>query len=384
MFKLSKFLYTTVTMCLVTAFLLLVPSSVSACEEEPQTLLSLYLNSDLIVLANYEGNKSVKREEGDEYGYGVEIERNLSIVHMLKGQADIKNVSFTNYEYHINPNSPAIEVEPMESYDLHNSGYVNIEEIKIGSKYLFFLTKNEDSGSYTLTDYMAAVKDVNGKYDIYETSINELKAISETKENQAERFTEWIVKSIEEPETRRDGISDLSTGLYAVTYAEENSDVQNKPFVFDKNFDIYESKFANHLNDSQKQRISSILYPMLQEAWFSSKPEYAQYGIENILGSFNRSRLAVYSYNMLKSIDKKDSERQKIIMSFISNVVIDSELSDVYYNFVKIDDEINSKDTKTAEELKVKNVLRNNLLKNFDKRFEFMLQRNFKPVPEKG
>ncbi len=382
MFKLSKILFPTVAMILVTAVLLVTPGSVYACEEEPQTLLSLYLNSDLIVLANYDSKKILNREEGDEYGYGLEVERSLSVIQILKGQSDLKNFLLTNYEYHSNPNSPAMEGESFEHDEVYNSGYTNISDVKIGKTYLFFLTKNEENGNYILADYMSAVKDVEGKFDIYEKSINELNAISASKENQIEKLTEWVVKSIEEPETREDGISDLSGSFYGLNDEEEN-EVQKTSFVLDKSFDIYQAKFLKNLNDSQKQRVSSVLYPMLQEAWFGNKPEYTQYGIEHILGTFNKTRLAIYSYNMLKSIDKKDSERTQIIMSFITNVVNDSELSEIYYGLISVDDEIKSDDKLTVEDLKLKNILRNNLLKNFDKRFEFMLQRNFKPVPEK-
>jgi hypothetical protein len=123
---------------------------------------------------------------------------------------------------------------------------------------------------------------------------------------------------------------------------------------------------------------------MLQEAWFGQKPQYANYGTAAILGSFDKSRLAIYSYNMLKSVGKKDTERKEIIMGFLTDVIADTELSEIYYEYARITSETDSKKAKTPEELKAQNALRANILKKFDKRFEVMFNRNFKPFPEKG
>src|SRR5687767_5174975 len=94
---------------------LLVTTNVKACEDPPQTLLSLYMNSDLVILANYAGNGEAKKTNEDEYGYSLETERNLSVVKVLKGQDDLKAVSFIFSEYHSNPNQQVSEGD-MEDY----------------------------------------------------------------------------------------------------------------------------------------------------------------------------------------------------------------------------------------------------------------------------
>lgn len=384
MFKSSQKIVSAVLIAFLFVFLFITPNSTKACEDAPQTLLSLYLYSDLIILAELDSSNIIKREDEGEYGYSVEIERNLRIIQILKGQPNLKNVSFTNYEFRENPNAQVSSDEMMEIDHSYYDRYVDISTIKSGDKYLFFLTKDEENNKYVLTDYSSAVKDVSGKIDIYEKSIAELKAISESKENQMQMLAEWIIKSIEEPETRQDGIRDLSESFYSLEYGEENAETQNKLPVFDKTFTLYESKISETLTDSQKSRISGVLYPMLQEAWFSQKPQYVHYGIASILGSFNRSRLAIHSFNMLKSVDKKDSERKEIIMSFLTDVVGDTDLSEIYYEFARVSSESNSNNAKTAAELKAQNALKAELLKKFDKRFELMFNRNFKPFPEKG
>src|SRR5687767_11520777 len=93
---------------------LLVTSGARACEDPPQTLLALYMNSDLVVLAKYESDGESKKSHEDEYGYTFDIERNLSLTKVYKGQSDLKTVSFIFSEYHPNSNNTALEGEHEE------------------------------------------------------------------------------------------------------------------------------------------------------------------------------------------------------------------------------------------------------------------------------
>jgi hypothetical protein len=387
MFKSTQILFSATLIAFLFIFLFITPYSARACAEEPQTLLSLYLNSDVIILADYESAKILEKEDTTEYGYWQKLQSTLKVLRIFKGQKDLEKVSFIKHEYHSLETTPAESDELSEDYDSEYETEVNVEDIKPGDRYLFFLTKDQEDGeNYVLTDYMSGVKDVSGKLDVYEKSLNELRSISESKENQNARLIEWLVKSIEEPVTRQDGINDLAESFYSMNYApeEENSEEPNEPTPLDENFSINLSQVAKNLSDSQKYRISSVLYSMLQQSWFSPKPEYANYGIAAILGSFDKPQLAIYSFSMLRNIDEQDFERRKMVMSFISDVIGDEDLNSVYYEFMDIDYELTSSENKkTTEELKVINEKRNTLMKNFDKRFEFMMARNFQPVTEK-
>src|SRR5215210_2566041 len=90
---------------------LLMTSGARACEDPPQTLLALYMNSDLIVLAKYESDGEAKKSHEDEYGYTLDTERNLSLTKIYKGQNDLKTLSFIFSEYYPNPNDAASEGE---------------------------------------------------------------------------------------------------------------------------------------------------------------------------------------------------------------------------------------------------------------------------------
>jgi hypothetical protein len=323
----------------------------------------------------------------DEYGYSLEAARNLTITKVFKGQKDLETASFMFSEYHPNPNQPASEYE-IEDYHHYNEDYFDVSKIKVGNEYLFFLKMNSETGKYDVTDYVSGAKEVAGKLEIYEKRLEELREIVENKENQLAKLTEWIVKNVEDSELREDGIRDLSESFYTMKYQEDEPIYKNQgPFVYNEGWGIFTVGVAKSLSQSQQARISSVLYPMLQEAWFAAKPQYADYGISVILGSINKSRLAVHTYNMLQSTGKEDFERKRMIMEFLTSVVEDENLSSIYYEYLDLEYKIDEEKVKTTPEAKkqVKTMLetRNTLLKNFDKRFKFMFDRNFVPLKAK-
>src|SRR5690349_5215446 len=97
---------------------LLMTANVKACEEAPLTLLSLYMNSDLIVIAKYESESEPQKANEDEYGYSLESQRKLVFTKVFKGRTDLKSVSFAYSQYVPNPNQNNTEaVEDMEEYE---------------------------------------------------------------------------------------------------------------------------------------------------------------------------------------------------------------------------------------------------------------------------
>ena len=90
MLKKSRLYFSAMCAALVLVSLLLT-STARACEEEPPTLLTLYMNSDLVVLARYESNGESKKSFEDEYGYTLDTERKLSLTKIYKGQTGFEN-----------------------------------------------------------------------------------------------------------------------------------------------------------------------------------------------------------------------------------------------------------------------------------------------------
>lgn len=394
MFRKSRLYFSVMCAALVLVSLLMT-SSARACEEPPQTLLSLYMNSDLVVLAKYENDGESKKSYEDEYGYTLETQRNLSLSRIFKGQPDLKSVSFTYSQYESKPQPNAettSETQPeVESeYSEHESeNYFDLSKIKMGGEYLFFLKKNAETGEFYVTDYVSGVRDTSKNLSFYEKNFGELEKIVAAKENQHALLTEWIVKNLENADTREDAIRDLSESFYGLN-AESEDPIYSQagPFVVNEGYGVYTVGVAKHLTQSQKARISAALYPVLQQAWFAETPQYADYGISNILSGINKQQLAVYAFNSLQAVGKDDTERKNIIMGFLVDTVNDETLSKIYYDHSEIQykiDELKKEETPEAkQQLKTLAVTKETLLKDFDKRFKLLNGRNFAPEVAKA
>ena len=385
MFRKSR-LYFSVMCAALVLMSLLITSNARACEEPPQTLLSLYMSSDLVVLAKYVSDGESKKSFEDEYGYTLETDRNLSISKIFKGQNDLKTVSFLYSQYESKPQPNAENPEPVENEEIYNhegENYFDLSKVKLGGEYLFFLKKDAETGKYNVTDYMSGVRDASKNLSFYEKNFGELEAIiSAKKENQHNLLTEWIVKNVENAETRSDAIRDLSESFYGLN-AEADDPIYSQvgPFVTNEGYGVYTVGVAKHLTQAQKARVSAALYPMLQTAWFAETPQYADYGISAILGGINKSQLVVYAYNSLQSVAKDDTERRNTIMGFLVDTVNDETLSKTYYDYTEVQykiDEVKKEETPEAkQQLKTLTIQKDTFLKDFDKRFKLLHGKNF-------
>jgi hypothetical protein len=381
MLKKSK-LYFSLMLTALVAISLLFSTSVFACEEEPQTFLSLYMNSDLIVLAKYDSNGKPVKSNEDEYGYTLDTDRNLLVKKVYKGQ-DVKKVSFLYTDYVSKETAATIED------DSHGGEhYFDLSQIKVGNEYLFFLTKDKETGKYFVTDFMSGVKETDKHLAFYEQNMGELKQIASAKANQYELLTEWIVKSIENETSREDGIADLSESFYGLSYQDQDPIYKGKgPFVVNDGYGVYTVGVAKRLTQSQKERVSKVLYPMLETAWGAEKPQYANFGIPAILSGIDKSRIVLYAHDSLQKVGKNDPERSRVIMEFLNEAMGDETYSNIYYDIMEIEYKIEEaqKDNSPQGKKAVKELTaaKDAKLVELEKRFKFMQDRKFVAVAGK-
>src|SRR5215204_2448293 len=386
MLRKSRLYFSTILAALVLVSLLLT-ANVKACEEEPQTFLSLYMNSDLIVIAKYESESEPKKTDESEYGYSLESQRKLVFTKVFKGPQGLKSISFAYSQYVSNPNQDTSEaVEDIDEAE----NYFELSKIKIGGEYLFFLFRSKETGEYSVTDHMSGVKEIDKNLSLYEKNLSELEQITSAKENQYALLTEWIVKTVENKESREDGISDLAESFYGLTYQDEDEAFKGKgPFVVTEDgYGIYTVGVAKRLTPSQKERVSGVLYPMLQDAWFAEKPEYANYGISTILGGVDKSRLALFTYSAMQSVDKKDVERRRVIGEFLTSAVGDEAFSNLYYEISELETKIDeAKGVNTPQgrkQLKELTLLKEAKVKELDRQFKVLFGSNTVAVKNKA
>ena len=130
MLRKSRLYFSAVFSALVLASLLLT-ANVKACEEAPLSFLSLYMSSDLIVVAKFESESKPQKTNEDEYGYSLESQRKLAFTKIFKGSEDLKSVSITYSDYVANPNKDTSEMEEDEHEMEHDFDISKIKKLPI-------------------------------------------------------------------------------------------------------------------------------------------------------------------------------------------------------------------------------------------------------------
>ncbi len=332
------------------------PENVSArsCPAEaPDSLLTLYLKSDLIVVASIESEKVLKMTNEYEYGSYFDVEKKLDVSETLKGSKK-DQAAFIVSQY-----------TPKNSKnDSNESGAIDASEEEeaypgIGQKALFFLVKNTENNSFELAHYSAAIKKLSDHdLNIYLKRIKELKKISEAKKNQLARLTEWLVHLVEEPATRDEGTSDLQASFMALEYErqeefeavseEENMEEgvgvpqtsQKEPVFPDKNFRAENtSEIAKLLTDSQKDRLSSVLSHSINihlaklnnaENEEEIMPDYE---LIMLVGHWNKTYLAMNSYAILQNSGNTNARKTSYLLNLIAYLFNDEKLFSIVSNY---------------------------------------------------
>jgi len=332
---------------------IVLPASVSArakrCPEPiPDSLLTLYLKSDLIVVASLKSEKVLKTTAEYDYGSYYDVEKNLDIDETFKGQK-LDSAAFKTSEYK-SKNTDASEAMANEEDEY---------SLKIGEKALFFFVKEAEGDYYALTHYSAAIKQLNGAdLNLYEKRIKELKSILGKDKNQHARLAEWLTRLIEEPATREEGVRDLLASFtlsdYEMDYVEEVTDVKEnaeqyaeqsaeakteetadkKPVAIDKSFRTANApEIAAALTDSQKARISHAYFVSLNNDLArlnnAENEEYISpdYELISLVGRWDKQNFAMNLFANLQNTKGANHRKESYLMRTIANFLEDQNLS---------------------------------------------------------
>ncbi|HEX8637606.1 MAG TPA: hypothetical protein VF692_06065 [Pyrinomonadaceae bacterium] len=310
----------------VSTFILSNSNRVKACPVPvPATLLELYLRSDLIVVADVKDEKDGKIIEDENSYYSVEVGRNLRVASILKGKT-AKNFVFTKIEYRNKQENNEVAESEEEGYFPY--GYRGLSKITNGERYLFFFTKDAETGRVELSDEISGVKKLNDfELDVHQKRLAELKKIVGTKENQLDALTDWLVSLTEEPSTRWDGVADLTASFRAVEYKKDEQDAE--PFVIDEDFTAHTPAIAENLSDSQKNYLSSVYFSSLSNIFDKDDADEFYYSLSNLVSRWDKSRMLTYAYGVLQTVDQTDSAKAGRVMNYISMIAGDETLSEI-------------------------------------------------------
>ncbi|MBA2333405.1 MAG: hypothetical protein H0V90_00545 [Blastocatellia bacterium] len=182
------------------------PGSVSArrCPVKmPETLLSLYQNSDSIYIATFNKTDEGEITENTDDYTAVNIKKHFGISSTLKGESrKFFVLDDQEYRYKITAESTD-ETDAAENEEASPA-------LKPGESLLLFLKNGAAGEAPRLTDYRDGVKKLSTEHiGIYEGRIKELDAIFDAKEVSEMRIVEWLVRCAEDPATRWEGTFEL-------------------------------------------------------------------------------------------------------------------------------------------------------------------------------
>jgi len=301
----------------------------------PKSLLKLYLSSDVIVLGEIGSENFLGPWDEERPGVSIKIKKNIQVLKIYKGPVD-ERFSFTCWESRSKDEVENFQA-PAEAYLFERplrSLWAPI--LSAGHRYIFFLEKDKDNGGYTLTDSVSGVWEIRtGDTPVMDDRLDELGAILQTKKRVYRRLAEWMVRLIEEPETRWDGVADLGESVYFPVFKTRIKNLPaGSPFEEWGN----SPKIAAHLTDSHKARISAVLDRRLQEELISNKPFDPFDGSASliILASYwDKLQFSGQVYALLQKTDKGDVNRVYILMKYIAHTVHDRELDGISFEYGK-------------------------------------------------
>ncbi len=338
---------------------LIVSQPVSAARKRcpvriPDSLLTLYVKSDLIVRGSMASGKFLKKTNEYDYGYYFDTEINLRVSKTLKGlQTD--SAAFVVSEF---------KSAKSEENNEENNRY----GLSAGDEALFFLVKNDEDGSYGLADYSSGVKPLDAAgLDVYAKRIEELNRIAATKKNQIPKLTEWLVRIVESSLTRGEGLLDLNDSFEALdSKREDEADEEaneekavtiKTPIVLDKNFRAANTpEIAELLTDSQKHRLSNEFLNLLGEDLLkinrgdAEEEIYPDYRFTNVVGRWDKNSLAMSSFGFLQNADDSNPRRNVYLMRVIGNFLEDENLYEIISEYDDAVSEPNDAKTDYTEE----------------------------------
>ncbi|HWT02085.1 MAG TPA: hypothetical protein VN256_17680 [Pyrinomonadaceae bacterium] len=174
-----------------------------ACPPPPVPLRTLYLTSDLVVAGSVGETTAVELvSHSEENSYENYLMRtDLKVSSTVKGAGNYSLVRV----YHPGWKREGRIVHPLDDY------------ADGGNKLLVFLRQREGGDGYQLVNIRDGVKSLtDAALKVYVQRLDELDSIMRQQEPDPARIVEWLVRCVEEPETRWEGLYELTRSNYAL------------------------------------------------------------------------------------------------------------------------------------------------------------------------
>lgn len=243
---------------LLSLFLVVAAYTAMAYPISPRPLRQLIQESEYIVIGHVTGITEMKRKKNDFEGSTV---AHIQVRQLLKGEKVDEMIEVVFNPYIICP-QPA--------------------RYKENTDVVIFLDKGENGRYYTHALAYGARKVTMIEADIYRMRIQEMQQILTItdKDQQFKETVEWLVKCAEHPETRWDGVYELSPESHFMSYY---SDSQPAPFKY-------------MLSAEQKERLKNALLT-------SPEATYTDFGLVDLVYPQNEEVIYQFLLARLKKLD---------------------------------------------------------------------------------
>ena len=346
--------------------LFIVPVNVSArsrCPVKmPETLLSLYQNSDAIYIASFDKTVDGEVTEDTADYSSLNIKNHFSISSTLKGESrKFIVLDDTEYRYKNTAETPNETEVGEEAEDSEAS-----ISLKPGDTLLLFLKNGDGNDPPTLTDYRDGTKKLSNEHiGIYESRIKELNSIFSSKKVDQASIVEWLVRCAEDPVTRWEGTFELLQSVKNLEWQEQAAEerkartARGEPLEVepeDESEDRDEegeeegprkyvdtSNFAKLLDVNQKQTLANILLNKAPAADDKEQKETEIKGDDELIELVKRwgdPRLVSFLLDHLRA-NKDEPQIAARTMRTISEILEDEEvvsISDKYDEIAYEDD----------------------------------------------
>lgn len=269
------------SMVIATQLSLLV-SGVNACMvREPQTLLTLYKNSDLIVVATYAGAvRGAETSRSDDYAVYDSTE-SFDVVSTIVGEP-INRITFEEEEYvSLRPEEPIVlnvDTDDEDGEDAEDDGDdVEFSAVRngrsgltTGDKFLMFVNKNDETGKLEITEYVDGYKRMSDEtLAKYVDLIKRLDSIYGEERPNIPAILDWLMAAAADPDTRWEATNELSDSFSQLEYYEmlvgkrdagEKDASERIKEAFGEGTDLadHAMNFARLLTDQQKEELVRI------------------------------------------------------------------------------------------------------------------------------
>lgn len=293
------------------------------------TLFDLFHLSSLVVTAELT-SVDIGRVVNEESNYkSVEVTRNLRVMKIHKGVPP-KHLSYKQEEIRFNTREDSEPRRYVDSY-----GYQGFSGMAVGEKYLFFFQSEPGTRDYKPIDDSGVKWLSEHDLAVHEARLAELSGILRTANNKERNLTDWVMRLIDEPTTRWDGVFELHKSWLAANHRNTESDPA--PAVILISIGRAEPFFKENLTDSQRQFISTLAFREIDDV--IAKGEFLRtYGIASLAANWEKARLAEYALSFMPAEIESDRRKTAIVVDAVASLLDDKVVWDLASDFTTDDD----------------------------------------------